>query len=252
MNSIDYSSLSPRRVKPSELGALIALWHDVFGDDEEFITEFYREIKPRAVAVFDSGRAAAMINICDISLGSARGGYIYAAAVASQYRGKGLFTPLMRFCERVCADDGLDFLFLIPAGEHLWPLYRHFGYSLCRTPVYECPNSEIFDNALPAENFHPPVHHGFIARSKALEKMSLEGLYYVPHDGGLIFSHENNVSENECGENIKKIIKIYELFCSETISDGIIEVKKVSDRFGMIKNLHGENDIRGFGLLLDV
>lgn len=252
MNSIDGSSLALRAARTGDLAALSALWAEVFGDSEDFISEFYSEIKPLAVMLDDGGSAAAMINVCDISLDGARGGYIYAAAVSQKYRGRGLFTPLMRFCEKLCLDSGYEFLFLIPAGEHLWPLYRHFGYELCETPVYGCADSEILRGAYPADDVMVPDRSGFISRPPELLRLSFGNMLYSPVGGGMIFSAESDTVSVRHDKYMENAIKIYELFSPETISDGIIDLRKIESRYGMIKSLSGQHKITGFGLLLDI
>jgi len=57
--------------------------------------------------------------------------YIYAAATAHSHRGCGIFPRLLEYVHRYSAEQGIDAMFLHPAGTGLEKYYEQLGYRPC-------------------------------------------------------------------------------------------------------------------------
>ena len=86
-----------REIRPVDHAALVALWHGVFGDPEDYVETFLRYLPEMGggVAAFEEGRplgAAYMITALRLREGenSRRCGYLYAVAVKPEARGRGV------------------------------------------------------------------------------------------------------------------------------------------------------------------
>ncbi len=114
--------------------SLINLWHEVFGDDEDYIRLFFKE------AYFDSECFAEIIDgeivsalyllKSDIKYGGKiyHGRYLYAAATLPSHRGKGIMSELIGEAAEYAHSQSLDFIALVPASDSLYDYYGKFGY----------------------------------------------------------------------------------------------------------------------------
>lgn len=114
--------------------SLVKLWHNVFGDSEDYIRLFFKE------AYYDGecfgevidGEVVSAFYLLKCSVRYAgkvyRGRYLYAAATVPEYRGKGLMSKLIREATAYCRQSGLDFIALVPAGDSLYDYYGRFGF----------------------------------------------------------------------------------------------------------------------------
>lgn len=108
---------------------IIELWHECFGDDREYI-KFFLDNCPNKLCVgnFKKGELASMLFLLNGEVDGFSCKYIYAACTAQRYRSQGLMGGLIEFVKRYCADNGIDMLFLVPAGESLYNYYSKFGF----------------------------------------------------------------------------------------------------------------------------
>ncbi len=114
--------------------SLIKLWHEVFGDDEEYIKLFFKE------TYFDSecfgeiidGEVVSALYLlkCNIKCDGKiyQGRYLYAAATLPSHRGKGIMTSLIDEAIGYCGLTGLDFIALVPASDSLYDYYSRFAF----------------------------------------------------------------------------------------------------------------------------
>jgi ribosomal protein S18 acetylase RimI-like enzyme len=118
----------------AEFATLIAKEAEVFGDAEAFYDDLYIEIgKKNTLAAFIDGNLAGAVNFPEITYPTNEktfiGGYIFAAWVAPEYRGNGVFSLLMEKAEEEMRARGYDFALVVPANEALFPMYEKFGYT---------------------------------------------------------------------------------------------------------------------------
>lgn len=109
------------------------LWEQVFGDDPAYIAEFLRLMRREdRICSLEEGRVIS-------ALFSLKGSYrhlqknldlryIYAAATAPEYRGKGLMADLLDYAEDLAREEGADGMILVPQEESLFRYYSRFGY----------------------------------------------------------------------------------------------------------------------------
>lgn len=106
----------------------------VFGDSTAFYDDFYIWAgKSCTLAAYAGGKAVGAVNFPRITLTEKEktlaGGYIFAAWVAPEYRGNGIFTELMNEAEKAMRARGDAFAFVVPAEDGLFKAYRKLGYT---------------------------------------------------------------------------------------------------------------------------
>ena len=121
--------------KDEYIQSLINLWHEVFGDEREYIELFFSE------AYYDSECFAEMVDDeivsalyllkCVIKCSGKiyRGRYLYAAATLPEYRGKGLMSKLIDEAQIYADRENFDFIALVPADDGLYDYYSRFGFT---------------------------------------------------------------------------------------------------------------------------
>ncbi len=119
--------LSARSAVPADFPALARLWEEVFGDGEDFTSEFFARLWTPGCcrAVFEGGEAAAMGFCLRGPRAAGHGcGYIYAMATRPEYRGRGLAAGIGRALVAGAFADGLDIVATLPAEESLAAWYE--------------------------------------------------------------------------------------------------------------------------------
>ena len=121
--------MSLRALTPREVSSR-ALWHDVFGDEREFIDLFMTEVyRPENMLVCEEqGRVVSMLHIVEMSTSLGRAGYLYAIPTAADYRGRGYASKLIEEALVVMRQRGYDMAMLIPATKDLKGYYARFGF----------------------------------------------------------------------------------------------------------------------------
>jgi predicted GNAT family N-acyltransferase len=124
-------ALTPREVSSREL------WHEVFGDEREFIDLFMTEVyRPENMFVCEEqGRVVAMLHIVEMATSLGRAGYLYAIATAADYRGRGYASRLIGQALDVMRQRGYDVAMLIPASDELKGYYARFGFEDVAFPI---------------------------------------------------------------------------------------------------------------------
>ena len=107
----------------------------VFGDDKAFYDDFYVWAgKGCTIAAYLGEKAVGAVNFPEITLPEKEktfaGGYIFAAWVAQEYRGQGIFRALMQGAEEEMRARGCDFAFVVPAEAGLFAAYEKLGYTV--------------------------------------------------------------------------------------------------------------------------
>lgn len=110
------------------------LWHNVFGDGEEYISLLfdYSYTPKECFAHFDNGRIVSVLYLLESEIlcedESYKGRYLYAAATEKSHRGKGFMALLIKEAQDFCQKENLDFISLVPANDHLYSYYSKFGF----------------------------------------------------------------------------------------------------------------------------
>ncbi len=131
-----------REIRLEDRAALVALWHQVFGDPVSFVEEFFR-ILPEigsGVAAVENGvpvGAAYMITALELCEGERcrRCGYLYAVAVDPAARGRGLGGKLSQAAAELGRERGAELICTLPAEPGLYPWYEKLlgvRCALCR------------------------------------------------------------------------------------------------------------------------
>ncbi|MBQ9745242.1 MAG: GNAT family N-acetyltransferase [Clostridia bacterium] len=108
---------------------------EIFGDSAAFYDDFYIWAgKECTLAAFAGGEIVGAVNFPEITYPAKEktlaGGYIFAAWVKPEHRGKGIFASLMSEAEKIMRARGYAFAFVVPAEEELFAMYEKMGYAL--------------------------------------------------------------------------------------------------------------------------
>lgn len=118
----------------NDIGGIIALWQEAFGDSPEEIKFFLdNKFKPENTLVIEEcGAIASMLFLLDgkicISGNDYEAYYLYAACTAQKYRGRGMMSDLLKFAEKTAFERNVHFICLLPAEKSLFDYYSRFGY----------------------------------------------------------------------------------------------------------------------------
>lgn len=120
-----------REIRPEDRAALVALWHQVFGDPVSFVEEFFRilpEIGSGVAAVDNGVPVGAAYMITGLELCEAervrRCGYLYAVAVDPTARGRGLGGALSQAAAELGRARGAELICTLPAEPGLYAWYE--------------------------------------------------------------------------------------------------------------------------------
>jgi GNAT superfamily N-acetyltransferase len=118
----------------AEWAEIIKKQCEIFCDGADFYDDLYIWAgKKCTLAAFCDGATVGAVSFPEITYPEKdkvyTGGYIFAAWVASEYRGNGIFAALMAEAERVMRERGYDFAFVVPAEEKLFSVYEKMGYA---------------------------------------------------------------------------------------------------------------------------
>ncbi len=118
----------------AEWAQIIKNQSEIFGDSEASYDDFYIYVGRKCtLAAFCGEKLAGAVNFPEISYPTKEktsvGGYIFAAWVAPEFRGQGVFATLMAEAEKVMRERGYDFALVVPAEEGLFAMYEKFGYT---------------------------------------------------------------------------------------------------------------------------
>ena len=121
------------------------LWKEAFGDSDEFIETFMKNIYSRENMLYIEKERSiiSMLHIIPFTFNCHKAGYIYAVATTPKERGKGLASMLLERAIDVSQKKGFAALFTIPANEELRTFYSKFGFT-GRHPI-EFITKENFD-----------------------------------------------------------------------------------------------------------
>lgn len=167
----------------------IAIWKDVFGDDDSFIELYFRKVYrddyTRLLVDYSTSDPIAQVQILPYHL-FYKGerypiGYISGAATSLTYRGKGIMTQLMRNALTYGYQRGDICSFLIPADEGLYEYYRNKAHyaSVTSRMTYLTPhtNQEKTLDELVDRTLGTDAYKQFIRARKQWEQPSIAHTY---------------------------------------------------------------------------
>ncbi len=112
------------------------LWKTCFGDKDSYIDNFVtkRMTSDNCLVYKEEEKIFAMMFLLKseikIGLNVFKSYYIYAACTAPEHRGKGFMAQLIKKAEEIAADEGADYICLVPANEGLFDYYSRFGFTV--------------------------------------------------------------------------------------------------------------------------
>ena len=108
---------------------IIALWHECFGDEHEYI-EFFLDCCPNKICFgsFNEDKLVSMLFLLNGSVRNLSCKYIYAACTAKKCRNRGIMGQLITSAKEYCTEQNIDALFLVPGEESLYSYYSKFGF----------------------------------------------------------------------------------------------------------------------------
>lgn len=109
------------------------LWHEAFGDTEEFLNTFYVTAfsLDRCRCITVDGEIAAALYWFDCLHKGKNIAYLYAVATAEMYRGQGICHRLINDTHLHLEKQGYEGIILVPGSKALFRLYESMGYQTC-------------------------------------------------------------------------------------------------------------------------
>lgn len=110
----------------------VALWHEAFGDSEEYVN-FFIDTHESCVCLTEdeNGELHSMLFLIDGELCGKPAYYLFAACTFKKHRGKGCMARLLRKAEAYAKQNGRAYIVLVPAEKWLFDYYLRFGYKTC-------------------------------------------------------------------------------------------------------------------------
>lgn len=127
---------------------LRALWHEAFGDRDEYIDEFFEAFDADSVlhTLSHDGKLLSVLYALPYELHTGghckKVAYIYAVATVSSARGRGYMSRLFSIVHENLRREGFAAAFLLPAEDWLWNYYSRLGYKVCSWRCCECVATE--------------------------------------------------------------------------------------------------------------
>lgn len=112
--------------------ALRALWHEAFGDTEEFLDLFEATAysPARSRALFCEGALSCALYWLDSECRGEKIAYLYAIATARERRGQGFCRRLMQDTHEHLRSLGYSAAMLVPSEPSLFGFYERIGYRM--------------------------------------------------------------------------------------------------------------------------
>lgn len=112
-----------------------ALWHDCFGDSNEYVEFFlsHYNISQQMMVFIDGDKPVSMLSLLPMSVVTKEGmtihgRYIYAVATDPRYRGRGLSTKLLEAAHEYLKNNRVRLSVLVPEKGTLYNFYHKRGF----------------------------------------------------------------------------------------------------------------------------
>ncbi len=107
----------------------VELWHEAFGDNEDYIRFFLdTHGSCRCLTLTEGEELVSTLYLIDGELCARQGYYLFAAATFKKHRGKGYMASLLKKAEDFAKQNEKSFIALVPAEPSLFSYYSKFGY----------------------------------------------------------------------------------------------------------------------------
>ncbi len=119
------TEITIRIIQAEDREAVVSLWHDVFGDDKEYIRDFLNLLSTcgYTAAAFCGEELCSMTTVIrDLSMETESCSYLYAVATREGYRSQQLASRVLDFCVKKEQKDG-RLVFTAPAEDGLFAWY---------------------------------------------------------------------------------------------------------------------------------
>lgn len=129
-------SFDLRTANADDFGELKKLWSSCFDDPTEVIDAFFEKtVTPEnVVAVFDGNEAVSSAYLLESEIKidgvKHKAFYVYAVCTEKRYRSKGLMRNVLAFCEKSARERNADYIFLVPANDGLFEMYKKIGFEV--------------------------------------------------------------------------------------------------------------------------
>lgn len=147
---------------PAMIGQYVSMWHDIFGDDPEYVEDVIKTVAEPILIVEENIVMSGLLMIpytIDLGEEKCQAYYIYGLLTNPQYRGMKYAEKIMHKAHAWAKQQGAEFCFLCPADDHLLKYYQYNGYSENVVDLSHCrPPLEDF-NAYNSQLPRPAVLH---------------------------------------------------------------------------------------------
>ena len=109
---------------------LSELWKEAFGDDDEFISNFFKlGFSPaRSLCATESDTVLGMLYWFDMAYKNKKIAYIYGVATGKAFRGRGIASEMMKKAHDILKSQDYEAIALVPAKKELFTFYEKLGY----------------------------------------------------------------------------------------------------------------------------
>ena len=128
-------SFEIKSIKTEHFSELKDLWLMCFPDEEKAVLGnfFEKSVTPEnVIATFFGDRIVNAMYLLEseVVLNNKRYNavYIYGVCTHPEYRGKGLMKTAFKYLDELAISKNIDYLFLVPATESLFDMYKKLGY----------------------------------------------------------------------------------------------------------------------------
>lgn len=130
------------------------LWHNIFGDSNEYIEHFIGRYycDSNMLSIESNGNILSMLHIIPFGYQHFKVGYIFAVATHPEARCRGYASRLINEAIAVAKERGYDALSLIPASASLYHYYTKFGFSGKYNVAFLLPDDFSFNSDTPQED----------------------------------------------------------------------------------------------------
>lgn len=118
-----------RAYEKKDYNAVVALWHEAFGDTVEDIANCLHYFAPYLTLYTEGNALLGMFMRLPVYADNKKGDYIYAVATAKCARGRGIATKLLEIAKARVINGERDFLVLVPAKPSLFDFYKKRGFT---------------------------------------------------------------------------------------------------------------------------
>lgn len=140
MGKIEYTN----QIDDHDLIEMKMLWHDIFGDDFEYIDQFIEDVYDPNLTIIAKNDNAVVASLYMIEYSyvlediTYKMLYLYALATKKEYRNQGIMSRLIEEAIQMAKKQKYDAMFLMPAEKSLIEYYQKFGFNnLIRNRIVE-------------------------------------------------------------------------------------------------------------------